>query len=162
LTRCSSTPSAEIFVKPDGSTQRTRLRSGLSPPLLDQDGLPGAYADGGTRQQVRNDFEIADVTHLDQRRPRRHDNLALLQSAQDDAVHRRLERDRGRPSAATDLQQPRARLLELMLGGAHGESSGLQRALDRLRLPLSGLHLARGDHASRARFLHKLFCAFQL
>jgi hypothetical protein len=117
----------------------------IAAPLLYDDGLAGADLDGGAREQVGDDLEVLQIADLDQGLTGGDNRRALLEPPQDDAVHRREERDRGRASAAR-LQEAGARHLELVLRRAHGEVGGLARAVERGGLLLGRLQFARGEH----------------
>ena len=62
FTPCSSTPSAEVFVKADGSTRRTFARRGASPPQWTiARAHPGADDDRVLRQRIDHQLErVAD------------------------------------------------------------------------------------------------------
>ena len=92
-TRCSSTPSVEIFVKPDGSTTRTRPCSGaVAAPMFQQHRVARVNLHRVAREHVDLDFQVERVAQLHQRRARRHHGRAFLQHAQHAAVDRRIDR----------------------------------------------------------------------
>ena len=112
FTRCSSTPSAEIFVKPDGSTRRTRPSSAWPPPHCSMRTRAfGRNPDGVGRQQVGDHLQLSRVADFDERFARLDDRFALSYSLQHDAVDRGDDLDRrGRPPPAA--------------GGVRGRSAG--------------------------------------
>ena len=67
-TRCSSTPRAEILVKPPGSIKRTRA---------------GAHLDGVGGESFDNDFDGAGVAQLQERFPGEDDAFAVAQDFDD-------------------------------------------------------------------------------
>ncbi len=90
LTRCSSTPSAETFMKPEGSTRRTRPSSGRLPPHCSiSTASPRFTRTASVDEQVRYDLEAARIADLEERLAHGHDRRALAQPLEDDAVDRR-------------------------------------------------------------------------
>src|SRR6516165_8470929 len=81
LTRCSSTPSADILVKAPGSITRTRPASGWSSPHPSRrTGVPACiYLHGIGGQHVHHDLQISGVSELEQGCASRHHAGALLQ-----------------------------------------------------------------------------------
>src|SRR5688500_15338845 len=95
FTRCSSTPSAETFVKPAGSTKRTRPRSGVpSPQPLMSAHNPGCNFTASVESRSRHDLELIGIADLNERSTSGHGRLALLQYTQYDAVNGGPQRER--------------------------------------------------------------------
>jgi hypothetical protein len=87
LTRCSSTPSADTFMNPDGSTRLTRLERLVTAPLLDQDGIAGRDPHGVCRQEIGHDLEASGIADPSSGSPT--GDRRTRESLQDDAAHRR-------------------------------------------------------------------------
>ena len=150
LTRCSSMPSAEIFVKPYGSTHAA-LERRVAAPAFDNHTLPARDVDGVRREQVHDDLESARVADLDERRAGGNDGFALLKDSQHTAVGGRAYRD-----AVASVRSRRAggggdecglRALELVIAHLEGCKCGRKRRAPRAKRPLSLVELALGDRA---------------
>ena len=145
LTRCSSTPSAETFMKPDGSTRRTRPSSGWPPPHCSMStGAPGGTRTASVDSRSATISSALRIADLEERLAGRDDRFALAQPLQDDAVDRRHDLDRrGRPAPGA-CRRARASL-QLVLRARDGELGGPQRLFgrrDRGLAPLRGCRAA--------------------
>ena len=124
-TRCSSTPSAEIFVNAPAPRGELPFQHARSAPAFDADGRSRFDRHRIGRQHVDDCFEIARIADLDQRGPARRDRLAFLSEPQNTT------RDRSRHGQAlvcvrlVIAVKQRPGLIELMLG----------RMLSKLRRP---------------------------
>ena len=77
LTRCSSTPGADILVNSVGSTRSTHAAKGVSPPQCSTSTrMPGSTSGGVPRREVGDDLDVAGVTDLEEPLPGRHHPLA--------------------------------------------------------------------------------------
>ena len=133
LTRCSSTPSAEILVNPDGSTRRTfAVQLAVAAPLLDDRPGAGLDAHGIGREEIGHDLELRGIANLEQRLAGGHDALALAQALQHDAVRRRASRRRRGRSHRTSTGEPRLRRAELRVSGCAPRN---RRGVHRLPAP---------------------------
>ena len=153
LTRCSSTPSAETFMKPDGSTRRTRPCSGWSPPHCIDRARRRAwrYPHGVGREQVGHDLELtADrQSRATVRRPATTDSLSRRRFSMTPSTGAH-DLDAGRPPPSRRLQ-PGARELQLVFRPGDRELGGA-RALPRpcCTAVLRGFEIVAGDRAGFA------------
>jgi hypothetical protein len=140
LTRCSSTPSAEIFRKTAGLHALDAAgERPLPAPPLDLDRHPGLHPDGVGREVVGDDFQIRGVSHLHERLAGRHDGFALAQPPQHDAVDRRAQRQVlswGALLRRLDFQSARLRGAQLLHRSGRGALGGGKRALCALQVLL--------------------------
>ena len=121
LTRCSSTPSADTFMKPEGSTRRTRALERLrAAPLLDDHRRAGGTrtASVDSRSETISSSRVAD---LEQRLTDRDHRRALAQPLQHDAVDRRDDVDGPPPPLDGVSRAPRE--LQLVLRRATANSA---------------------------------------
>ena len=91
LTRCSSTPKAETFVNPEGSTSRAPHQRPLAAPVLQQDFVAWRDLNGVARQDVDHGFQVFRVAEFHNLRAGLHHGGALLKHSQHAAVDRRMD-----------------------------------------------------------------------
>ena len=160
LTRCSSTPSADTFMNPDGSTLRTRPVSAPLPPhCSSRTSLPRLDPHGIGRQQVGDHFERARIPHFDNWLTHGHNCLALPEALQDHAVDRR--HDLHRPATGRRRLQPRARALQIELGARHIELGGTVRFFGGAQRGLRRFEFFRRDQPRPEQLLLPLECGLR-
>ena len=162
FTRCSSTPSAETLVKPDGSTRRTRAWSGSPPPQSSTSTSARLDAHGVGGEHVDHELDVVRIADLERAAsPGVHDACALLQDAQHAPGDRRAHADAGAsPRAAVARGSCGARAAALRCSSR--ASSAARAFVERRRARCGSACLRRLESRARDRAALRRSCALAL